>query len=70
MTTFLRAFVFCDGCGQPLDTSAVPAAASISQALHEAKRCGWVRKRGRRDLCQGCYEAQQPAPAVTEETTR
>ncbi|WP_405461545.1 hypothetical protein OG786_29150 [Streptomyces sp. NBC_00101] len=63
MTAFLRAFVVCDGCGQPLDTSTVPSAESISEALRDAKRNGWTRKRGRRDLCQGCDEAQSTTPA-------
>lgn len=54
MTAFVRAFVFCDGCGQPLDNDTVPSARSISEALRDAKRCSWVRKRGGRDLCEGC----------------
>jgi hypothetical protein len=54
VTAFVRAFVFCDDCGQPLDTDTVPAASSISEALRDAKRRGWVRKRGRCDLCGGC----------------
>lgn len=61
MTAFLRAFVFCDGCHQPLDNSTVPSARTVSEGRREAKRDGWVRKRGGRDLCSHCasVEAQQ-----------
>jgi len=54
VSAFVRAFVICDDCGQPMDTSTVPSARSISEALRDAKQNGWTRKRGRRDLCQGC----------------
>lgn len=54
MTAFVRAFVFCDGCDAPFDSSTVPSAHTIREALRDAKRRGWVRRRGGRDLCEGC----------------
>ncbi|MFE6931784.1 hypothetical protein ACFVDT_07105 [Streptomyces sp. NPDC057699] len=62
MSAFVRAFVFCDDCHEPMDSSTVPSARNISEALREAKKNGWTRKRGGRDLCGYCT----PAPA--EET--
>ena len=65
MTAFLRAFVFCDGCHQPLDNSTVPSARNISEARRDAKQSGWSRKRGR-DLCEDCAaEGDANAPAVS-----
>ena len=54
MTAFVRAFVFCDGCQQPMDYSTVPSASTVSEARRDAKRSGWVHKRGGRDLCECC----------------
>lgn len=54
MSAFVRAFVFCDDCHAPMDTSTVPAARSIREALRAAKRNGWTRKHGRRDFCGYC----------------
>lgn len=64
MTAFLRAFVFCDGCHQPLDNSTVPSAHTVAEARRDAKRSGWARKRGR-DLCGGC-DQHTPAAAAVE----
>jgi hypothetical protein len=63
MTTFLRAFVFCDGCGQPWDNSTVPSARTASEGRREAKRDGWVRKRDGRDFCPYCANHQPAASA-------
>ncbi|MFF8482368.1 hypothetical protein [Streptomyces antibioticus] len=64
MSAFLRAFVFCDACHQPLDSSTVPSAFTVGEARRDAKRSGWVRKGGR-DLCADCAAAtdttQDPA---------
>lgn len=54
MSAFLRAFLFCNGCESPFDSSTVPSAPSISEARRDAKRCGWVHKRDGRDLCEDC----------------
>ncbi|MFD9915603.1 hypothetical protein [[Kitasatospora] papulosa] len=62
MTAFLRAFVYCDGCNEPMDNSTVPSARNISEALRQAKSYGWSRKRGRRDLCPDCRTARTRAP--------
>ncbi|MFF7795611.1 hypothetical protein [Streptomyces sp. NPDC007991] len=61
MTAFVRAFVFCDGCHQPLDNSTVPSARTVGEARREAKRDGWVCKRGGRDLCEYCAQQAQDA---------
>lgn len=57
MTAFLRAFLFCNGCGVPFDSSAVPSATAISEARRDAKQRGWVHKRDGRDLCEDCADA-------------
>jgi hypothetical protein len=63
VTAFVRAFVFCDGCGQPLDNSTVPSAPNVTEARREARRSGWVIKRRGRDLCEGCARSDDsPAP--------
>jgi hypothetical protein len=54
MTAFLRAFLFCNGCDSPFDSSTVPSARSLSEARRDAKRSGWVHKRDGRDLCEHC----------------
>lgn len=61
MTAFVRAFVFCDGCQQPMDYSTVPSARTVTEARREAKRSGWVHKQGGRDLCEYCA-AQESQP--------
>ncbi|MFI2084352.1 hypothetical protein ACH43Y_28835 [Streptomyces rubiginosohelvolus] len=66
MTAFLRAFVYCDGCNEPMDNSTVPSARNISEALREAKSYGWSRKRGRLDLCPHCRTARTRAPEETQ----
>lgn len=63
MTAFLRAFVYCDGCNEPMDNCTVPSARNISEALRQAKSYGWSCKRGRRDLCPGCRQGAAPVPA-------
>jgi hypothetical protein len=55
MTAFTRAFVRCDNCDNHWDYSAVPGARTVTEAREEAKRGGWVRRKGR-DLCDGCAE--------------
>lgn len=65
MTAFVRAFVVCDDCGAPMDNSTVPSARTIGEALRDAKRLGWVRKRGRRDLCEDCAEAGRDGAQAT-----
>ncbi|MCG0066274.1 hypothetical protein L0F81_23785 [Streptomyces tricolor] len=54
MTAFVRAFIFCNGCDEPFDTSTVPAAPGVSEARRQAKARGWVHKRDGRDFCDGC----------------
>jgi hypothetical protein len=54
VTAFVRAFIFCDGCGQPLDNSTVPSARTVTEARRDAKRMGWAIKQKGRDLCEGC----------------
>ncbi|MDX2532320.1 hypothetical protein QBA79_36415 [Streptomyces scabiei] len=54
MTAFMRAFVFCDGCREPMDNSTVPSARSISEARRDAKRHGWSHKRNGGDRCEDC----------------
>ncbi len=59
MAAFMRAFVFCDGCREPMDNSTVPSARNISEARRDAKRLGWSHKRSGGDLCEGCAGVQQ-----------
>lgn len=58
MTAFTRAFLFCDGdgCDATWDYSTVPGAHTVTEAREEAKRGGWVRRKGR-DLCEDCATA-------------
>lgn len=57
MAAFARAFLFCDGCNSPFDSSTVPSARGISEARCDAKRMGWTHKRDGRDLCPDCAQA-------------
>jgi len=59
MTAFLRAFIFCDGCHEPLDSSTVPSARNISEARRDAKANGWARKRDGRDFCEACKPTEE-----------
>jgi hypothetical protein len=63
VTAFIRAFVFCDSCQEPMDNSTVPSARNVSEARRDAKQRGWSRKRNGRDLCEGCA-ASVPGPLV------
>ena len=58
MTAFLRAFLFCNECSAPFDSSTVPSALSVSEARRDAKRAGWTHKRDGRDLCEDCSDAE------------
>lgn len=69
MSAFVRAFVFCDGCHQPLDNSTVPSAFTISEARRDAKRSGWVHKQGR-DLCEACAAAPAVVAGDTPRTAQ
>jgi hypothetical protein len=64
MSAFTRAFLFCDGddCDATLDYSPVPSARTVTEAREEAKRGGWVRRKGR-DLCDDCAT---PTPGRTD----
>lgn len=55
MTAFRRAFLFCDDCGNPYDSSTVPGARTIEEVRRDARRDGWTRRRGW-DLYFGCKE--------------
>lgn len=59
MTAFVRAFLICNGCDSVFDDSSVPSALTVTEARRDASRRGWTRKRGGRDLCEDCAEAQQ-----------
>lgn len=63
MTAFLRAFLFCNSCDSPFDSSTVPSASTVREARREAKRRGWGHKRDGRDLCEDCADVDT-APAV------
>ncbi len=58
MTVFVRAFLRCNGCHEMFDSSTVPSAATVTEARRDAKRAGWVSKRGGRDYCPGCKETE------------
>lgn len=59
MTAFVRAFVFCNGCGEPFDNGTVPSARNVSEARRDTKRDGWTRTRDGRDFCPYCAEARR-----------
>lgn len=61
MAAFLRAFLFCDGCGEPFDFSTVPSARNVSEARRDARGYGWVHKRDGRDLCEYCANQHEQA---------
>jgi hypothetical protein len=64
VTAFVRAFVFCDDCQQPLDNSTVPSAQTVSEARREAKSYGWAHKRDGRDFCEYCkVKTKEPRKA-------
>lgn len=60
MSAFIRAFLFCNGCNEPFESSTVPNARTAAEARRDAKRHGWVHKRDGRDLCEGCKATEVP----------
>jgi hypothetical protein len=62
VTATTRTFLFCDGrypdgekCQATLGYSTVPDARTHAEARAEARKQGWHRTRGSRDICPGCW---------------
>jgi len=62
MTTFIRAYLACNRCGEMFRDETVPQDETIREALHEARKFGWVRRKvgGRwKDFCPECIPGQE-----------
>lgn len=51
MSAFRRTFIFCDICGEFMDSSTIPAAETMPEARDQARRAGWRRDKLGRDVC-------------------